>query len=259
MAKGQYVHIERFMVDDLGLSGNELITYAIVHGFSQDGESWFTGSASYIAGWCGCRKQAALANLSKLVDKGLLEKREHVTNGVRLCDYRAVVTEHESVPPVRKTYRGDTENVPGGGTKSVPHTIEVDTLEDTIERGSSLLLRDKAGKLKETYNSTCKSLPRCLSMTDKRKRAVRTFLKTFSVDDFAEICRKAEGSSFMRGENDRGWRADFDFLISERGATGTLEGKYDDRGAASPHGNPPHAGMIWKDGRWTFDDVYSTL
>lgn len=28
---------------------------------------------------------------------------------------------------------------------------------------------------------------------------------------------------------------------------------------SSPQGNPPYEGMIWKDGRWTFDDVYSTL
>lgn len=231
MAKGQYVHIERFMVDDLGLSGNELITYAIVHGFSQDGESWFTGSAAYIAGWCGCRKQAALANLSKLVEKGLIEKREHVTNGVHLCDYRAVVTEHESVPPVRKTYRGGTENVPGGGTKSVPHTIEVDTLEDTIEgegaRASS------ADELAGIYNEACPSLPKCRAVTDKRRRSARTLLKTFTVEDFREICRKAQDSSFMRGENDRGWRADFDFLVSERGAAATLEGKYDDRAKAA--------------------------
>lgn len=144
MAKGNYVHIERFMVDDLGLSGNELITYAIIHGFSQDGETWFTGSAAYIASWCGCKKQAALANLSKLVEKGLIEKREHIVNGVKLCDYRAVATGTENVYPVRKSYRGGTEIVPGGGTETVPHTIE-DTIEETI--GGE---RAKSAKPKET-------------------------------------------------------------------------------------------------------------
>lgn len=28
---------------------------------------------------------------------------------------------------------------------------------------------------------------------------------------------------------------------------------------SDPRGKPPYEGMIWKDGRWTFDDVYSTL
>lgn len=79
------------------------------------------------------------------------------------------------------------------------------------------------------YNTTCQSLPKCRAVTDKRRRAARTLLKTFTVEDFREICRKAQDSSFMRGENDRGWRADFDFLVSERGAAATLEGRYDDR------------------------------
>lgn len=119
--------------------------------------------------------------------------------------------------------------------------------------------KSSADELMGIYNDTCPSLPKCRAVTDKRRREARKLLRTFTVDDFRDICRKAQGSSFMRGENDRGWRADFDFLVSERGAAATLEGKYDDRGAASPHGNPPYEGMIWKDGRWTFDDVYSTL
>lgn len=260
MASGQYVHIERFMVDELGLSGNELITYAIIHGFSQDGESWFTGSAAYIAGWCGCKKQAVFANLKKLVEKGVIEKREHVTNGVTLCDYRVVTPSTENVPPVRKTYRGSTENVSGGSTETVPHTIEVDTIEDTIEGGGENQ-KSPVEELAWIYNVSCPSLPRCRAVTEKRKRAARTFLKTFTEDDFREICRKAQASSFMRGENDRGWRADFDFLVSERGAAATLEGKYDDRGTSkpSPHGKAPHDGMVWKNGGWTYDDVYSRL
>lgn len=28
---------------------------------------------------------------------------------------------------------------------------------------------------------------------------------------------------------------------------------------SSQQGKPPYEGMVWKDGRWTFDDVYSTL
>lgn len=134
-------------------------------------------------------------------------------------------------------------------------TNEPSTKETEGHRKSS------AEELVGIYNSLCPSLPRCRAVTEKRRRAARTFLKTFTTDDFSEICRKAESASFMRGENDRGWRADFDFLVSERGAAATLEGKYDDRGAAktSQHGKAPHDGMVWKNGGWTYDDIYSRL
>jgi hypothetical protein len=36
-----------------------------------------------------------------------------------------------------------------------------------------------------------------------------------------------ERSAFCRGENDRGWRADFDFLLQPKSFTKLLEGAYD--------------------------------
>ena len=44
MEKEYYIHIQWWMAQRLKLSGNELLTYAIVYGFSQDGESAFLGS-----------------------------------------------------------------------------------------------------------------------------------------------------------------------------------------------------------------------
>ena len=44
-----YVNIHAFMVNELHLSGNALLIYSVIYGFSQDGKSWFTGSRSYLA------------------------------------------------------------------------------------------------------------------------------------------------------------------------------------------------------------------
>jgi hypothetical protein len=48
------------MVEELGLKGSELVAYALIYGFSQDGESWFTGSAQYVADWCGIARRNAI-------------------------------------------------------------------------------------------------------------------------------------------------------------------------------------------------------
>ena len=45
----------------------------------------------------------------------------------------------------------------------------------------------------------------------------------------AAALAKVAASSFCRGENDRAWRADFDWFVSERGFTRLMEGKFDDR------------------------------
>lgn len=69
-----YVALRPFMVEELGPKGSELVAYAPICGFSQDGESRFTGSAQYVADRCGIARGNAINVLQKLTDKGLVEK-----------------------------------------------------------------------------------------------------------------------------------------------------------------------------------------
>lgn len=85
---GAFVTIQSFMRNELGLKGNELIAYALIYGFSQDGASEFSGSASYVAEWCGMSRENAMRVLGKLVEKGLVEKSSfRGRNGEKRCSY----------------------------------------------------------------------------------------------------------------------------------------------------------------------------
>ena len=78
----------------------------------------------------------------------------------------------------------------------------------------------------EIYNFNCPNLPQVKKITDKRKRIIKTFLKEFTEEQFTEICKIANNNNFLTGKNDRGWKADFDFLMRVDKATSILEGKY---------------------------------
>lgn len=97
-----YITIQEFMVNDLELSGNELIAYALIYGFSQDGESYFKGSLSYVAKWLNCSKATACTILNKLSDDGFLEKKEKNVNGVRLCDYTAYPIDEDELKEIKE-------------------------------------------------------------------------------------------------------------------------------------------------------------
>lgn len=96
-------------------------------------------------------------------------------------------------------------------------------------------------KIVAVYEETTKGrLSQIQAMTDKRKRAVKKFVDFYrkqvnAVDEAAflsavrEYFRRAVRSSFLTGQNDRGWKADFDFLMNENKALALLEGKYDDK------------------------------
>ncbi len=70
-------------------------------------------------------------------------------------------------------------------------------------------------------------LPPIIQLSDKRKTAVRHRLKQIEFDA-SEIYRRIRSNPFFHGDNNRGWRVDFDFVwCSAHNFLKILEGKYD--------------------------------
>ena len=64
--------ISDFMTKGLGLCGNELILYAVVYGFTQDGE-WHSIRISYIQNWIDLTHQGITWIFGDLKKKGFIE------------------------------------------------------------------------------------------------------------------------------------------------------------------------------------------
>ena len=89
MEKEYYIHIQWWMAQRLKLSGNELLTYAIVYGFSQDGESAFLGSSKYVSYALRVSRPTAIKALDSLTSKGLIIKTQEKINDVVFNRYKA--------------------------------------------------------------------------------------------------------------------------------------------------------------------------
>lgn len=89
--------------------------------------------------------------------------------------------------------------------------------------------KENRNKVVEIYNTYCVNLPQVQKLTEKREKAIDKLLKEFSLEQFEEICKIANVSEFLIGNNDRSWKADFDFIIRTDKATAILEGKYSQR------------------------------
>lgn len=84
-----YYSIHGWMVNKLGLKGNELDIYAIIYGFSQKEDSWYDGNHRYLAEWTSSTLQTVRSSLALLIEKGYIDKKEEVVNGVKFCRYKA--------------------------------------------------------------------------------------------------------------------------------------------------------------------------
>lgn len=150
-----FIAIQGFMVKELGLTGNELIAYALVYGFSQDDESEFKGSLNYVAEWLNCSRTTAFNLLNKLADDGFIKKTEKTINGVKFCNYSATKPNDEELKKIKlrkqirkekekaersskklntcsKKYNGCSKNLNDGVQKVDTHNNNIDNIKDNI-------------------------------------------------------------------------------------------------------------------------------
>ena len=87
---GNFFVVQSFMVKELKLKGLELLCFAIIYGFSQAEGQSFNAPMQYLCDWTCSSRQAVTTALAKLVEKGLLLKREKFINGVKFVGYSAI-------------------------------------------------------------------------------------------------------------------------------------------------------------------------
>lgn len=83
-------------------------------------------------------------------------------------------------------------------------------------------------------------LPMVKKLTPARKRALNARLRQHTIQDFSEAIAAIGRSPFLHGENNRGWRADFDFLLQPTSFTRLIEGTYDSADAKPPRFQQRH-------------------
>ena len=99
-----YYQIQGWMINRLGLKGVALSVYAIIYGFSQDGENEYTGSLQYLCDFCGGVSKPTIINaLKTLVESNYIYRREEFINSVQFNRYKV------NLPLLKKFNGGSKE------------------------------------------------------------------------------------------------------------------------------------------------------
>ena len=94
------------------------------------------------------------------------------------------------------------------------------------------------------YNEICKSLPKALKLSEKRRNIIRKRLHDgYSMDDIKQAFELAEKSPFLRGEINKSFHADFDWIFQSDHILRILENKYKDRNEQNQYTNPPQVSI----------------
>jgi hypothetical protein len=143
MKNENYILIQGWMVNELKLNGTKLLIYAIIYGFSQDGESHFEGSLKHLQTSTGKGRSAVMNALKSLTEEdGFLVKTIISRNGITFNKYRHSLNapfgnqttprSESEPPPVRK--------VNGGGVETKPNNSTYNLFEKTIRKERKIFL-----------------------------------------------------------------------------------------------------------------------
>jgi len=75
----------------------------------------------------------------------------------------------------------------------------------------------------DEYNLTCSKMPKAVSLTKPRKGSINSRIREQGREAITTVFRYASQEKFYNGDNDRGWRADFDWLMGPKNFVRMLE------------------------------------
>lgn len=84
--RDNYVVLQGYMVEEMGLTDKELIAYAVVYGFAQAGSPCEV-SMRYFQFWLGCTRATAQNTIKSLESNGYIERRVRFINGVQFNSF----------------------------------------------------------------------------------------------------------------------------------------------------------------------------
>lgn len=209
MPDGGFLVIQKWMLTDLKLKSTELMVYAIIYGFSQDGQGECWASLDYFLLWTGASRRSVIRAINSLEEKGLIKRRKRVGTTSAL----SVVLEktNHSKGGAKMTQGG--VKMTWGGVKMTPNNKEDNkTNNKEINKESD----EVAVEVQRTYDLFIEKFdknPNTFKLTPKRQKKIKARLKDCGETMLRQAIENTAKNEFYRGKNDRGWKADLDFII----------------------------------------------
>jgi predicted transcriptional regulator len=210
---GTYVVIQSWMCSELKLKSNDLLVYALIYGFSQDGESVFNGSRSYIAEMFNISLPTVDKALNNLLSANLIEKISSTVNNVTFNSYKVVsknfIGSKETLQGVKKLdpIYNNINNTNKDNTKTINNKYNSEDCDTTFQFG-------------ETESKKPNLYQKCMNLIDDyiTKNNLNPCIKT-TLKEYLDVCMEMR---CIRGANQ--WKGMLNTLEKISNETGVARG-----------------------------------
>ena len=174
-----HIVIDAYMLQ-LGLKGNELLIYALIAGFCQDGVSECWTSQETMAEWCGGISTRAVRDiLQNLITKKLITKKECLNKNVKYS-YKVVEIVPELSSNEQEVFSTQQEVFSGGDRNFFPVVQELSSGNNKIDNIYDNKIDNITIKEKKEIKEKKKDLP---------ETKERVFKKP-SVEEISSYCQE---------------------------------------------------------------------
>ena len=174
-----HIVIDAYMLQ-LGLKGNELLIYALIAGFCQDGVSECWTSQETMAEWCGGISTRAVRDiLQNLITKKLITKKECLNKNVKYS-YKVVEIVPELSSNEQEVFSTQPELSSGGDRNFIPVVQELSSGNNKIDNIYDNKIDNITIKEKKEIKEKKKDLP---------ETKERVFKKP-SVEEISSYCQE---------------------------------------------------------------------
>lgn len=106
-----------------------------------------------------------------------------------------------------------------------PITNNQQPIKEDMSSGDDAL---KVEDVVEAWNdlADARGLAKIARITENRRRQIKARIREYQPEDWSTALAAIYNSKFLCGENDRGWKADFDFLLQPKSFVKLIEGAY---------------------------------
>ena len=210
-----HIVIDAYMLQ-LGLKGNELLIYALIAGFCQDGVSECWTSQETMAEWCGGISTRAVRDiLQNLITKKLITKKECLNKNVKYS-YKVIEIVPELSSNEQEVFSTQQEVFSGGDRNFFPvvqelssgnnkidniydnkidnktikeNIILTNNIKENFDEFWSLYPKDRIGNKAKAYSAFCKVIKEKRATIDKLLASVKSYARSEEVHKgFAKGC-----------------------------------------------------------------------
>ncbi len=166
-----YYVVQGWMRNRLQLKGNDLIVYALVYSFSQDGESEFKGSLQYLTEFTGASERTIRRILDDLEVRGLIKRNDrNASTGLTNAYKCTPLDEIESLgggadkmtAPVGQNDRPPSDKM----TAPIPY-IREDSIENIVGKKERKKEIDREKQTTSAHTCESENVPDFSKMTDE--------------------------------------------------------------------------------------------